>query len=103
MPPYCQYVVNSPLKAIYSILALFSMLSSLTIPIIYKISKRTRHHPTGYFSFILSILVLICICEIVCCYHLMIWAMDINNFLCFFDFYQMAELWTIYSIDDNDE
>ena len=48
MPPYCQYVVNSPLKTAYALLALFSMLSSLIIPIIYKISKRTRHHPAGY-------------------------------------------------------
>lgn len=80
------YVVSENWKIVYGLLCFFSMISSLLIPIIYLISKRLRHHPAGYLFYILllSILVLICIFEMVSSYHLMIWAMDLVNFIEFF-------------------
>lgn len=49
------------------------------------------------------ILVLICIFEMVSCYHLMIWAMDLRNFMEFFRVYELITIFTFGIIEDNDK
>lgn len=42
------YNVTVGWKTLYGCLSFISILCSLVIPVIYKISKRTRHHPAWY-------------------------------------------------------
>lgn len=72
-------------KSIYALLCLVSIISSLIIPIVYAISPKFRHHPSGFLInfHICRILVIICLFEMIFSYHLMIWA---SKWVGFFNF-----------------
>lgn len=55
--------------AIYSIIGGISMLLSLAVGITYVFSKQIRAHPA-------KIIVMICFCECIACYHLIIWNLN---------------------------
>lgn len=96
------YAVSADWKIAYGLISFFSLFCSLVIPVVYFQSKKTRHHPAMFLIWIIyRILVLICIFEMVSCYHLMIWAMDLRNFMEFFGVYKLITIFTFGMIKDN--
>jgi hypothetical protein len=84
-------VVSFQWKAVYTSICFTSMVFSSIIPIIYVKSKRSRHHPA-------IIIVNICIAEMISSWHLLIWAVDLQDYLQYFDVYEFWDWWLLKSL-----